>query len=102
MPREAFLTAGEAWRRVRAGLADPSAFGHGEEGRGLWFVGVNVVRDALALAERLTSSWDRWREAPGPPRVVTDTEAAWLDGLAQSPEELVGEPAPPWLAVRQS
>lgn len=61
LPQGCFLTADEAWRLCRAGDLDPSDIGHGEA-RGLWFVHVNLMRDRLALADRLTSAWDQWRE----------------------------------------
>jgi hypothetical protein len=62
VPRDTFLTAGEAWLRCRAGNDDPDRYGQGSI-RGIWFMSVNVVRDAFAVNGRETSSWDRWREA---------------------------------------
>ncbi len=60
LPPEAYLTADEAWRDCRAGELDPDDLGH-EDARGLWFVYVNLARDRLALADRITSDWDGWR-----------------------------------------
>jgi hypothetical protein len=95
--REAFLTAGEAWLRCRGGLAEALTFGHGDV-KGSWFLGVNVVRDAYAINERLSSPWDRWREAARERRDVTAVEAKALDRLAENPEDDPGALAPPWLS----
>ncbi len=95
VPRDAFLTAGEAWRRCRAGADKPERFGQGGT-RGPWFMKVNVVRDALAVNNRETSAWDRWREAPPELRKVSDNEVTALDSISRNPEEVV-ELAPPWL-----
>ena len=95
VPRGVFLTAGEAWLRCRAGIDKPERFGQGGT-RGLWFMKVNVVRDALAVNNRETSSWDRWREAPPGLRIVPHAELAAVDSLARNPEQEV-ELTPSWL-----
>jgi len=95
VPRDVFLTAGEAWLRCRAGRDNPEQFGQGET-KGLWFMKVNVVRDAFAVNDRETSSWDRWREAPPKLRTVSDAEFAALDRIARNPEEPI-DLAPLWL-----
>ena len=95
MPRDMFLTAGEAWLRCRAGHDRPERFGQGGT-KGLWFMSVNVVRDALAVNNRETSSWDRWREAPPGLRLVSHNELAALDELSRNPQQLV-ELVPSWL-----
>ena len=96
LPRDVFLTAGEAWLRCRDGKDDPKRFGQGNI-KGLWFMKVNVVRDAFAVNNRETSAWDRWREAPPELRTVSPSEVATLDRLARHPEDGV-EWTPPWLA----
>jgi hypothetical protein len=95
VPRDVFLTAGEAWLRCRAGRDNPERFGNGDI-RGLWYMKVNVVRDAFAVNNRETSSWDRWREAPPEMRTVSHSEIATLDSLARHPEGVV-ELMPAWL-----
>ncbi len=96
LPRDVFLTAGEAWLRCRDGEDDPARFGQGDT-KGLWFMKVNVVRDAFAVNNWETSSWDRWREAPLESRTVLPAEFATLDKLARHPEDAV-DLNPPWLA----
>lgn len=59
VPRDAFLVAGEAWRRCRAGEADPARFGILDM-HGLAFVRGNVVRDLAAFAKRELLPWDGW------------------------------------------
>jgi Transglutaminase-like superfamily len=95
VPRDVFLTAGEAWLRCRAGVEQPERFGQGAT-RGLWFMKMNVVRDALAVDNRETSSWDRWREAPIELRTVPPDELTAVDSLAHNPEQVV-ELTPSWL-----
>ncbi len=96
MPREDFLTAGEAWLRCRAGKDDPERFGHGDA-RGLWFMKVNVVRDSYVLSGHETSAWDRWREALPAARTVAEEDLPLFDGLARHPEAAAGNPRPEWL-----
>ena len=94
VPRDAFLTAGQAWSEYRQNRADPRKFGHGAV-TGAWFVKVNVVRDHYVLNHRETSAWDEWR-APSK-RVVSEREKTLLDDLATHPEQQLIEVAPDWL-----
>jgi hypothetical protein len=95
MPRDAFMTAGEAWLKCRRSDADPGGFGHGST-TGWWFLKVNVMRDHYVLNGRETSSWDRWREAPEAKRVVLDGETELLDDLAARPERPIVQREPDW------
>jgi len=81
MPDGAFLTAGEAWRQVRAGAADPAAFGHGDA-CGEWFMQVNLARDLLALGKQEVSDWDFWRAVPAARRELDAAARAWCDEIA--------------------
>jgi hypothetical protein len=54
VPRQAFVTAGQAWLDCQAGRSDPNRFGHGEV-TGLWFIKVNVLRDYYVLNALETS-----------------------------------------------
>ena len=96
MPRDVFLTAGDAWLRCRTGEDDPERFGHGET-RGLWFMAVNVIRDTLAVNNHEVSAWDSWRDASPELRAVPEEELAELDRLARSPDDRPPPLAPPWL-----
>ncbi|MEM7178309.1 MAG: transglutaminase domain-containing protein [Pseudomonadota bacterium] len=60
MPEGAFLTADRAWRRWRRGEGRAGDFRHGDH-RGAGLLLVNLMRDALARRDRLTSCWDGWR-----------------------------------------
>ncbi|MGH6880793.1 transglutaminase-like domain-containing protein [Hypericibacter sp.] len=97
VPRQSFLTAGQAWLDGRRGKSDPDRFGHGEV-TGAWFVKVNVVRDHYVLNDRETSIWDGWRAALPSKRVVNPEEFALLDDLAADPEQPLVEVVPDWLA----
>jgi Transglutaminase-like superfamily len=95
VPRQFFMSAGEAWLECRQAKADPTAFGHGGV-TGLWFVKINVLRDHYVLNGRETSSWDRWRDAPQPKRLVLGGEMELLDALAANPEKPLFQIAPDW------
>lgn len=95
--RAQFRTAGEAWLDCRRGGEDAGHFGHGVV-TGQWLMAVNVVRDHLALNGRATSDWDRWREAADVVRLLNQDHLAWLDDLAENPEQSPTKRQPDWLA----
>jgi hypothetical protein len=97
VPRDVFLSAGEAWLRCRTGRDHPANFGQGST-RGLWFIMVNVIRDSYAVNNREISVWDGWREALPELRTVSPGELSALDRLAREPEVNPGELIPPWLS----
>ena len=99
LPPGVFLTAGEAWLRCRNGEADPDSFGNATT-KGLWFISVNVMRDAYVMNNRETSVWDRWREASPEHRVVLAHELPALDNLARNPAQPISGGGPPWLTSR--
>ncbi|MEO0936841.1 MAG: transglutaminase [Pseudomonadota bacterium] len=90
IPADQFLFAADAWRAVRDGTQDAAHFGHGDA-RGLWFMAVNVMRDALAQEDRITSDWDAWRAAD--PARLTLAAARQTDRVADGP---AAPPAPFW------
>ena len=50
VPRDQFLVGGEAWRRYRAGEADPAKFGLSQlPESGDWWIAGNLMRDGAAL-----------------------------------------------------
>jgi hypothetical protein len=97
VPRARFKFAGEAWRACRIAPSDAGRFGHGDV-KGRWLISVNVRRDHLALNDRETSVWDRWREAPEAARRLSQTDLLALDSLSAKPEQPLVESAPAWLA----
>ncbi|UVO40089.1 transglutaminase-like domain-containing protein [Bradyrhizobium arachidis] len=100
VPRTAFITGIEAWKRCRTGALDPAQLGHGTT-TGLFFARVNLARDLLALAKSETSPWDRWRTAREPHLVPNASALSLCDAIAQRGEEGAVEIAPslsvpPW------
>jgi len=85
LPRGAFLTAGQAWKLARTGLAAPDEFGN-SDAKGLWFLRVNVHRDLLALTNQHTSAWDTWRNSTELSKVLSAGDAALVDHLAHEIE----------------
>lgn len=96
VPRQSFVTAGQAWLDCRSGTSDPDRFGHGNVS-GLWFVKVNVIRDHYVLNDRETSEWDCWRAAAMSQRIVHESENTLLDSIAADPEQQTIEVRPDWL-----
>ena len=78
VPRDRFLVAGEAWRRCRAGEADPLRFGILDM-HGLWFVAGNLVRDIASLAGMEMLPWDSWGLMPKPNVAPSAAVMAELD-----------------------
>lgn len=91
LPREQFLTAGQAWQACRAGRADPAGFGVSalESVAGLWFVRASVVRDLAALNGVEVLPWDVWGLGAVPEAELTRADLALLDAVATAdlPEE---------------
>lgn len=59
VPRDAFLVAGEAWRRVRDGEDDGENYGIFDMW-GKWFIEGNVPRDLASLNKVELLPWDGW------------------------------------------
>jgi hypothetical protein len=74
LPADRFVDAGEAWRRIRAGEAEPDAFGIFDMW-GAWFVRANVWRDLAALNKVEMNPWDGWGAMHDAPDDFTDTVA---------------------------
>jgi hypothetical protein len=67
VPRDRFVIAGDAWRRCRAGEADPSRFGLSSINEsGDWWIAGNLMRDAAALDGVEVLPWDCWGAMPEP------------------------------------
>lgn len=67
VPRDRFLVAADAWRRCRAGKADPDTFGLSFLNEaGYWWIAANMVRDAAALENVEVLPWDVWGAMPEP------------------------------------
>src|SRR5689334_11025167 len=67
VPRDGFLVAADAWRRCRAGEADPGTFGLSFLNEaGYWWIAGNMMRDAAALDNVEVLPWDVWGAMPEP------------------------------------
>jgi hypothetical protein len=97
LPSDAFMSAGDAWLRCRAGRDDPQTFGHGSA-CGMWFVRVNVMRDHLVLNGTEVSVWDTWRNATVVHRMLPDDDVQVVDSIAADPTLAMRMIAPPWIA----
>ena len=84
VPRDRFLVAGEAWRRCRAGGADPNRFGIDfVKLRGLWFIAGSLIRDIAALNKIEMLPWDVWGAQPGQDATLDEGQLAYFDQLAE-------------------
>jgi hypothetical protein len=86
IPRGTFLTAAQAWRMARSGVATADDFGHGGA-NGLWFLRVNVQRDLLALTNQHKSAWDTWRSSTASSKFLDPAATAAVDLLTCAIEE---------------
>jgi hypothetical protein len=95
VPRDKFLVGGEAWRRIRAGEADPAKFGLSQMNEsGDWWIAGNLMRDGAALLNLEVLPWDAWGAMPSPVDVIDDDLAALFDRLAEltlAPDENLAE-----------
>ncbi|KAB8168584.1 transglutaminase domain-containing protein [Streptomyces sp. 3MP-14] len=86
VPRDRFLTAGAAWRAVRAGEADPATFGVRTPEvtmAGEWFVSAVLCLDLAMLNGTEPLLWDVWGEDPTDDADLTDALRALNDRIAQ-------------------
>ncbi len=84
VPRDQFLVAGEAWRRIRAGEADPAKFGLSQmKEAGDWWIAANLMRDGAALLNLELLPWDCWGAMPTPEVAIDEDLAALFDRLAK-------------------
>ncbi len=92
VPRDQFLDASTAWRRMRAGEIDASRMGLSFLGlTGAWFVAGNVMLDAAALNKEEMLPWEKWSvgRSLGPGSTVPADVAARFDAVATA---LAGAP----------
>jgi hypothetical protein len=83
VPRDHFLTAGEAWASCQAGQNDPAQFGIFKgDLRGLWFVAGSLVRDLAALNKQELLQWDTWGAMPRRDEVLQGHRLTFFDRVA--------------------
>jgi hypothetical protein len=91
VPRDRFVTAGQAWAQYRAGAVDPAHYGLSiipESGD--WWIAGNLMRDAAALLNTELLPWDCWGSMPTPAGHIGAADLALFDRLAEltlSPDE---------------
>jgi hypothetical protein len=83
VPRDRFLVAGSAWRKVRAGEAGADQFGLSFlQMFGGGFVGNNLVRDLAALNKVELLPWDVWGAMSAPTGTVAPAIVTAFDEVA--------------------
>jgi hypothetical protein len=96
VPRDQFVSGGEAWHLCRSGHADPDAFGI-QHMHGLWFVRGDLVRDVASLNKVELLPWDAWGLIEGRDEDMSPEDMALLDQAAQ----LTSADVPDWPVLRQ-
>jgi Transglutaminase-like superfamily len=95
VPRDQFIDASTAWRRMRAAELDPAKMGLSVLGlTGTWFVVGNVMLDVAALNKEEMLPWEKWsigREC-GPGHELA---SEWAEQLDQVARLLAGAPDAP-------
>jgi hypothetical protein len=83
VPRDRFLTAGDAWDLCRTGKADANLFGifQGNK-RGFWFLAAELIRDVAALNKMEVLVWDVWGAMPQPDAKLDGAQLKYFDQLA--------------------
>ena len=81
VPRDKFVIAFDAWRRCRAGTADPKTFGIFDQ-LGLWFIAGNLLRDFASLNGMEMLPWDVWGAMAKPDEDIAPEKFALFDKLA--------------------
>ncbi|KAG0013811.1 hypothetical protein BGZ81_000825 [Podila clonocystis] len=81
VPRNEFLTAGQAWKLCRAGTLDPKKFMVGpdvdvEETRGFPQIRHDLIHDLVALLKTEMILWDEWAN-------IGDEDLKRLDNIAE-------------------
>ncbi|HEX3489875.1 MAG TPA: transglutaminase-like domain-containing protein [Streptosporangiaceae bacterium] len=83
LSRDAFVVAGDAWLRCRAGLADPGKFGLSAMNEaGYWWIAANLLRDVAALNNTEMLPWDIWGEMLRPDEEPSPAQTGFFDQLA--------------------
>ena len=63
VPEGLFLPGGKAWQMCREGKADPELFGIFNI-KGMWFIGCDMIFDAMSLNKIESHPWDIWPMMP--------------------------------------
>ncbi len=87
VPRDAFLFPWQIWERYQADLKQLDNFGQGDN-TGLWFLRVNLARDALTLIKNETSQWDSWRDQSDRDKRVNSSAIAQCVEMAEIGKKL--------------
>jgi hypothetical protein len=85
VPRDQFVDASTAWRRMRAGELDPAVMGLSPLGlTGEWFVAGDLMLDVAALNKEEMLPWEKWSigRTLGPGSTVPAEWAARFDEVA--------------------
>lgn len=85
VPRDRFVTAGEAWFHIRRAPDIAARFGvSGLDLRGAWFVAGSLMRDMAALRKLELKPWDYW----GLSQDLSRDSAAWPPHAGTTLDEL--------------
>lgn len=82
VPRDQFITGGQAWLMCREAGANPNNFGIFDM-HGWAFVRGNVIRDFLALNQIIILPWDDWGGIAHSDEAAVSDGADWIDRLAR-------------------
>jgi len=83
VPRDRFISAGDAWQRCREGRAVADRFGLSHLGlSGAWFIAGSVLRDLAALNRMEMLPWDVWGMMPKPDAESSKDNVALIDRIA--------------------
>ena len=85
MPRDRFITAGQAWEQCRAGKAKSRTFGHNNKAKGWPYLRMSLHQELAALNRVEVLPWDSWwRLGKKEETEVTADERRHLDEIARA------------------
>lgn len=82
VPRDQFISGGEAWLMCRQGEEEPNNFGYGDTIGGLPNIRGNLIRDVAFLNKVEILGWDYWGLIEGEESELHDDDLALLDRAA--------------------
>jgi hypothetical protein len=84
IPRDRFITAGQAWLACRRGEADPSHYGLDSTFNGMSYIRAQLLRDMASLNKQEVGANAVWGLSALPDEALSEDDLALLDRVAEA------------------